>query len=79
MKLGGYPRLWWTDGTHQDVLRRVSPDASEDYEAKWNAVGVKVEWLLSPRGRLDRVLPQTLPRLVHNANARSGREHKIRY
>ena len=77
MKLGGYPRLWFPDGGRHDMLQRVSPDDSEEYERRWREAGVRVEWLLSPRGRLDRVLPQTIPRLVHNANIRSHRKHEL--
>ena len=76
MKLGGYPRLWWRDGTHLDLPDKVSPLASEAFEERWRPMGARVEWLMSPRGRLDRVLPQTLERLAHNANVRSWVEHE---
>lgn len=78
MKLGGYPRLWFGDGGSLDLREWISPDESELYEKRWREHGVRVEWFLSPKGRLDRVLPQTLPRLVHNANIRSWAEHKRR-
>src|SRR5699024_9423149 len=74
VKLGGYPRLWFPDGGHLDLLVRIDPDDSEAYEAWWRPV--RVEWFLSPKGRLDRALPQTLPRLVHNANIRSWVERR---
>lgn len=75
VKLGGYARVWFADGGHLD-LSYVAPESSEEHERAWREVGARVEWLLSPKGRLDRTLPQTLPRIVHNANARafSGRQ-----
>lgn len=76
MKLGGYPRLWFPDGQRVDILRKIAPEDSEEYERKWKAAGVLVEWLLSPRGRLDRALPQTLPRLAHNGYVRRLIERK---
>lgn len=73
--MGGYPRLWWRSGGHLD-FQFVVPDAEvADFEEKWRAVYVRVEWLRSPRGRIDQVLPQTIERTVHNANVRSWREH----
>lgn len=75
-RMGGYPRLWRRNGDHWDGLRLV-PDAEvEEYEAGWRAVHVRVEWLRSPHGRLDAVLPQTLLRDVHNQNVRSWAEHE---
>lgn len=76
MKLGGYPRLWFPDGGRLDLYEKVAPDDSEEYEAGWRRAGVRVEWLLTPKGRLDRLLPQTLPRLAHNANIRSWVERE---
>jgi len=71
VRMGGYPRLWFRDGGRVDLDRVVPDDQVAAYEAEWRKVGVRVEWLVSPHGRLDRVLPQTIQRLVHNANVRS--------
>ena len=62
-----YPRLHFGDGGTLDLAFTEDEAA---LEARWKGLA-GVEWLLSPKGRLDRALPQTLPRLVHNANARS--------
>lgn len=70
-RLGGYPRLWFSDGGHLDLPRVVPDSEVAEYTAGWRAVGVRVEWLRSPHGRIDAVLPQTLLRQVHNANVRS--------
>lgn len=74
VKLGGYPRLWFPDGGHLDLPTWVKPEHSEAFEERWRPI--RVEWFLSPKGRLDRLLPQTLPRLVHNANVRSWNERQ---
>lgn len=74
--MGGYPRLWWRGGGHLD-LPIVVPDAEvEGFERGWRTVYARVEWLRSPRGRIDQALPQTLERTVHNANVRSWRKHE---
>ena len=62
-----WARLHFPDGT-LDIEREVTDEAA--FEARWRGVA-KVEWLASPHGRLDHLLPQTLPRIVRNANARS--------
>lgn len=69
-----YPRIHRASGDVFD-LPFVEPDAEEAYELEWRKVYARVEWLASPKGRLDRWLPQTLPRQVHNANARSHSKH----
>lgn len=77
-RLGGYPRFWHRSGEHWDGLTPV-PDAEvPEYEAGWRAVGVRVEWLRSPHGRLDAVLPQTVERYVHNAQTFGWRKHGTR-
>ena len=74
--MGGYPRLWWRSGGHLDLPFVVPDPEVADFERKWREVYVRVEWLRSPRGRIDQVLPQTLLREVHNQNVRSWREHE---
>lgn len=75
-RLGGYPRLWFRDGGHLD-LERFVPDAGvAEYMEQWRRHGVRVEWMMSRHGRLDRVLPQTLERLAHNAQTFAWRKHK---
>jgi hypothetical protein len=76
VRMGGYPRLWFGDGGHLDLPQLIGDENVAAYEAEWRAHHVRVEWLVSPHGRLDRVLPQTLERIVHNANVRSGLERK---
>lgn len=75
-RMGGYPRLWWRDGTHLDLTEIVPDQEAAAFVKRWQGYHVRVEWLLSPHGRLDLVLPQTLERIVHNANVRSGIERK---
>ena len=49
----------------------VEPSEEAEFERGWREVYARVEWLSSRKGRLDNALPQTLPRIVHNLNARS--------
>lgn len=78
-RLGGYPRLWFGDGGHLDLSRPI-PDAEvEDFEKGWREQHVRVEWLRSPHGRLDAVLPQTVERLVRNARTFAWREREKGY
>lgn len=51
-----YARLHFGDGGTLDLTEPVSEWDREDFEKEWRAVSVKVEWLRSPRGRLDRAL-----------------------
>jgi hypothetical protein len=74
--MGGYPRLRFRDGGQLDLDRVIGDVQVADFEDAWRKAGVRVEWLRSPHGRLDNVLPQTLERLVHNANVRSWIERK---
>lgn len=76
-RLGGYPRLWFRDGGHLDLDRFVRDQGVADFEERWRSVGVRVEWMVSRHGRLDRVLPQTIERLRHNQNVRSWAEHEM--
>lgn len=75
-RLGGYPRLWRRNGDHWDGLRLVPDDQVTDYEAAWREVHVRVEWLRSPHGRIDHLLPQTILRDAANQNVRSWRERR---
>ena len=50
-----WPRLHFGDGGTLD-LEPVSEWDREAVEAEWRAVHVRVEWLRSPKGRLDRAL-----------------------
>jgi hypothetical protein len=50
-----WPRLRFGDGGTLD-LEPVSEWDRELVEAEWRAVHVKIEWLRSPKGRLDRAL-----------------------
>jgi len=68
---GGYPRLWFPDGWSADMEQAVPDERVAEYEAGYRKYGVRVEWLTSPHGRLDNVLPKTLERLTHNQNVRS--------
>jgi hypothetical protein len=47
--------LHFRDGGTLD-LAPVSEWDREIVEERWRAVGVKVEWLRSPKGRLDKAL-----------------------
>ena len=76
MRIGGYPRFWRRDGTHWDGTELVPDEAVPEFEARWREAHVRIEWLLSPKGRLDRALPQTLERLARNQNVRSWAERK---
>jgi len=71
---GGWPRLWFPDG---GILDLEFTEDEAGTEARWRGVA-KVEWLSSPKGRLDRWLPQTLLRQVRNQNARSPSKHRRR-
>lgn len=77
MRIGGYPRLWFGDGFHFDASELVPDDQVAEYEKRWRRVHVRVEWLTSPHGRLDRVLPQNIQRQVRNANTRSWVERRL--
>ena len=50
-----WPRLHFRNGLKVD-LEQVSEWDRELIEAEWRAVHVRVEWLRSPKGRLDRAL-----------------------
>jgi hypothetical protein len=50
-----WPRLHFPDGGTLD-LAPVSEWDREIVEQRWRAVNVRVEWLRSPKGRLDRAL-----------------------
>lgn len=76
-RMGGYPRLWWRSGIHLDLSQPVADADVAAFEQRWREHYVRVEWMRSVKGRLDRVLPQTLLREVHNQNVRSWRERKI--
>jgi hypothetical protein len=71
-----WPRIWFGDGGSLD-LPKVERDQMAAFEEAWKGYA-KVEWLATPKGRLDRLLPQTLPMQVHNANARSPSKHARR-
>ena len=77
-RIGGYPRLWFGDGYHFDASEFVPDEGVAAYEARWRKVHVRVEWMTSPHGRLDRSLPQTLLRQVRNQNVRSWVERRLR-
>ena len=51
-----WPRLRFGDGGSVD-LDPVSDWDVGHVERHWKAVGVKVEWLRTPEGRLDHLLP----------------------
>ena len=72
-----YPRIHFGGGGTLD-LGYVPPEAEAAFEQEWRAVHCRVEWLATPKGRLDPMLPQTLPRIVHNANARSHSQPRER-
>jgi hypothetical protein len=72
-----YPRIHLGNGDSFD-LPFVPPDEESAYELRWRKAHARVEWLASPKGRLDRILPQTLPRITANANARSYRSPQYR-
>ena len=74
VRMGGYPRFWRHDGTHWDGAEIVPDEAVAELEARWREAHVRIEWLTSRHGRLDRALPQTLERLAHNQNVRSWAE-----
>jgi hypothetical protein len=50
-----WPRLHFSDGGKLD-LDPVSEWDREIVEKEWRAVHVRVEWMRSPKGRLDRAL-----------------------
>ena len=72
-----YPRIHRGNGDTFD-LPFVEPEREASFEKEWREAHCRVEWLLSPKGRLDRWLPQTLPRQVANSNARSYRSTRNR-
>ena len=51
-----WARLRFGDGGRLDLLRPISEWDQDRFERRWNAAHVRVEWLLSPRGRLDAAL-----------------------
>ena len=51
-----WPRLHFGDGDTLDLSQPVDEWQRDDFEREWRAVSVKVEWLRSPLGRLDRAL-----------------------
>jgi hypothetical protein len=51
-----WPRLRFTDGGKVDLDRLVPYWEQDAFAAEWRAIGVKVEWLLTPKGRLDAAL-----------------------
>jgi hypothetical protein len=79
VRIGGYPRLWFADGGHLDLDRVVTDADVPEFEARWRAAGCRVEWLRSPHGRLDGVLPQTIERIVRNERTFAWRECKRGY
>jgi hypothetical protein len=50
-----WPRLHFGDGGTLD-LNPIQEYEREAVEAEWRAVHVRVEWLHSPKGRLDKAL-----------------------
>jgi hypothetical protein len=68
-----WPRLWFGDGGSLD-LPKVEREQMAAFEASWKGYA-RVEWLATPKGRLDRIIPQNLILQVHNANARTPPKH----
>jgi hypothetical protein len=56
-----YPRLRFSDGAKVDLDQLVPYFEQAGVEAEWRAAGVKVEWLLTPKGRLDAALRYVAP------------------
>lgn len=56
-----WPRLRFGDGGSVD-LAPVSEWDVPRVEAEWRRVSVKVEWLQTPGGRLDHLLPLIVTR-----------------
>ena len=75
-RLGGYPRFWLRSGDHWDGLTPVADADVAAFEEGWRQVHVRVEWLRSPRGRIDHLLPQTIQRYVHNERLSHWRERE---
>ena len=48
-----WARLRFGDGGKLDLLRPINEWDQDRFEREWRAVHVRVEWLRSPRGRLD--------------------------
>lgn len=68
-----YPRIHFGDGGTLD-LPYVKAEDEAAFEESWRGYA-RVEWLATPKGRLDRLLPQSLVRQVHNQNARTPPKH----
>jgi hypothetical protein len=66
-----WARIHFGDGGKLDLPREVPESEMAAVEKSWREAHCRVEWLRSIGGRLDELLPQTLPMQVHNANARS--------
>lgn len=61
---GVWPRLTFGDGFQLDLSEPVDEWQRESFEREWRAVSVKVEWLRSPLGRLDRALDVIVTQVV---------------
>ena len=51
-----WPRLHFGDGGTLDLQSPVPEWQMAEVEAEWRAIHVRVEWLHSYKGRLDRAL-----------------------
>lgn len=51
-----WARLHFGDGGTLDLTEGIEELLREDFEREWRKVNVRVEWLHSPRGRLDRAM-----------------------
>ena len=51
-----WARLHFGDGGTLDLPRAVPELLRPEFEERWRQAHVRVEWMLSPRGRLDHLL-----------------------
>jgi hypothetical protein len=62
-----WARLHFGDGGTWDIPDPIDEWQMVEFEREWRAVHVRVEWLLTRKGRLDRALKSSVTQIVDNS------------
>lgn len=62
-----WARLHFGDGGTWDIPDPIDEWQRVEFEREWSAVHVRVEWLRTRKGRLDRALESYVTQIVDNS------------